>query len=423
MTPPFDSGTDAAASLSALAAGEKPGWVVLHRARDQRFTGQIVFRTQPEIAVYFDNGTAYHAVSPGDRALSEQLVEAGVIVPAQVERGAVRVGNVEHLGRLFDRDRSIDRDSVLVALELATEEVIASIANQPETNFSVTAYRHHESGIHRWFVMAGQTAQPSPTVVPAQLDNSFTTGLTDVADSTPVDDVTIEWDHPIDPERGGKTLHLFDDLFETPEDRGGVDLVPSDFFPPPPPEASPAAEPTRQLVADQPPTIAEGAFQIVCPAVSAKRLPEAEQTNIECPSTSVVAQSDAVAVAVRRALELIGSVGPSDAGASATGVVDEPWSFDLATSLSGPSVELAPAPVAPAPVAPAPVAPAPVAPASFAPPPPATPAGGFLAPTSETPAELLRPGLAAVVFIDDEEVSDSGRSGALRRLVDSLRQK
>jgi hypothetical protein len=111
---------------------------------------------------------------------------------------------------------------------------------------------------------------------------------------------------------------------------------------------------------------------------------------------------------VRRALELIGSVGPSDAGASATGVVDEPWSFDLATSLSGPSVEFAPAPVAPA---------------SFAPPPPATPVDGFPAPTYETPAELLRPGLAAVVFIDDEEVSDSGRSGALRRLVDSLRQK
>jgi hypothetical protein len=406
MTPPFDSGTDAAASLSPLATGEKPGWVVLHRARDEGFTGQIVFHIQPEIAVYFDNGTAYHAVSPGDRALSEQLVEAGVIVPAQIERGAVRVGNVEHLGRLFDRDRSIDRDSVLVALELTTEDAIATIANQPETNFSVTAYRHHESGIHRWFVMSGQTAQPAPTVVPAQLDNSFTTGLTDVADSTPVDDVFIEWDHPIDPEHGGKTLHPFDDLYEMPEDRGGVDLVPSGVFPPP--EASPAAEPTRQPVADEPPTIAEGAFQIVWPDVSAKRLAEAEQTNIEYPSTSVVAQSDAVAVAVRRALELIGSVGPSDAGASANGVVDEPWSFDLATSLSGPSVELAPAPVAPA---------------SFAPPPPAAPAGGFPVPTYETPAEVLRPGLAADVFIDDEEVSGSGRSGALRRLVDSLRQK
>ena len=72
MTPHFNRTIDAGLSLPVLAtAGAQPGWVVLNRARDQRFTGQIVFRTQPETAVYFDYGIAYHAVSPGDRALSE----------------------------------------------------------------------------------------------------------------------------------------------------------------------------------------------------------------------------------------------------------------------------------------------------------------------------------------------------------------
>ncbi|MGK0275537.1 MAG: hypothetical protein ACI9N0_001922, partial [Ilumatobacter sp.] len=205
MTLPFNSTIDAGASLPSLvAAGAQPGWVVLNSARDERFTGQIVFDTQPEIEVYFDYGIAYHAVSAGDRTLSEQLVAAGVVVPAQIERGTVRVGNVEHLGRLFDRDSSIERDPVMVALELATDDVVTTIANHPPTNFSVTSYRHHVSGVHRWFLSSAlpsqrtsiaDLAQFASTAGDAQPDNSGTSGFADTADALPADEVSIEWDH------------------------------------------------------------------------------------------------------------------------------------------------------------------------------------------------------------------------------------
>lgn len=53
---------------------------------------------------------------------------------AQIERGTVRVGNVEHLGRLCDRDSSIDRDSVMVALELAIADAAAFVPSVPSTS-------------------------------------------------------------------------------------------------------------------------------------------------------------------------------------------------------------------------------------------------------------------------------------------------
>jgi hypothetical protein len=230
MTPHFNHTIDAGLSLPVLAtAGAQPGWVVLNRAREQRFTGQIVFHKQPEVAVYFDYGIAYHAVSAGDRTLSEQLVAAGVVVPAQIERGTVRVGNVEHLGRLFDRDNSIDRDSVMVALELATDDAIAAIANRPATNFSVTAYRHHASGVHRWLVYAGPSVQFAPAAAVAQVVNPVATGFPDIADLQPVDDVSIEWDHPIEPDGQGAILLSVDDSQDALRDADEI-CVPS---PPP----------------------------------------------------------------------------------------------------------------------------------------------------------------------------------------------
>ena len=429
MTPPFDSSFDAQTSLPALvAAGVQPGWVVLNCARDKRFTGQIVFCTQPEIEVYFDCGIAYHAVSAGDQTLSEQLVASGVVVPAQIERGTVRVGNVEHLGRLFDRDSSIERDSVMVVLELATDEVIATIANHPPTNFSVTAYRHHVSGIHRWFLSSvapsqrpsiADLAEFASTAGAAQRVNSVTRDTADASDQLPVDEVSIEWDHPIEPEGRRTTLCPVEEVLRTP----------------------------------QPEPAAEWDFQLVWPGWTTEPIPHAAQFNVEgvaiethepiarVQDLPAGEESTAIAEALGRLLALIEHGSPTSAPVN--GAKHDSSSFDLNTSLSDSRLEVVAAATQPGTVGPgvdmpmaAPVvevpaveplaasaradkpAHTPVAAAAFAPAKPATRAGGFPAPTRGMSAEVLRPAVAAAAVND----SDSVRSGALHRLIESLRR-
>ena len=52
----------------------------------------------------------------------------------------------------MDRDTSVDRDAILVVTESETEVLLAQIANEAFCTIRSTAYRHHPSGVHRWFV-------------------------------------------------------------------------------------------------------------------------------------------------------------------------------------------------------------------------------------------------------------------------------
>lgn len=204
--------------LQSLAADQPhPGWVVLDAARTSRFIGEIVFHDEPEIRAYFDNGMAYHAVRDGDASLCEQLVDAGTVQPSQIDRGVVRVGDVEHLGRLFDRDSSIDRDAVTVVVELATDDVLTELARRESCTFDITPYRHHVSGVHRWFVAPTEPVQLAPVGQVAQIDGSVTSnlpGLPVVERNDAQDDVHIEWDQPTigePPVKAAPTLHELDE--------------------------------------------------------------------------------------------------------------------------------------------------------------------------------------------------------------------
>jgi hypothetical protein len=194
-----NSGITAETSAAALVVdGAQPVWMTLNEARERAFTGEIVFETNPEVLAYLDHGIVYYAERATDASLGRRLLDAGVIDVLQLDRGTVRVGDIEHLGRLFDRDPSVDRDAVVVVAELATEELIADLANGAIAGARVTAYRHHPSGVHRWFVAPLDLAiQQRPVSAVAQLDST-------VVDQLPglpfggSDELTIEWDHQTD---------------------------------------------------------------------------------------------------------------------------------------------------------------------------------------------------------------------------------
>lgn len=199
----FSSASMISPALSV--SGPQPVWMILNEARERAFTGEVVFETDPEVFAYFDNGIVYFAERASDTSLARRLVDAGVLDGVQLERGTIRLGDVEHLGRLFDRDPSVDRDAVMVMAETVTEELIAELANTAVVRARVTAYRHHRSGLHRWFVAPIEAPTPAwPPSGVAPLGAGLVDDLPGLGIA--VNELVIEWDDPIG------TVPVLDDL-------------------------------------------------------------------------------------------------------------------------------------------------------------------------------------------------------------------
>ena len=90
---------------------------------------------------------------------------------------------------------------MLVATELETELLVASIANETICTVRSTAYRHHPSGLHRWF------ATPVDRLVDRRFGgiSSLETSVVDDVPGLPARgraqrssiELYIEWDEPI----------------------------------------------------------------------------------------------------------------------------------------------------------------------------------------------------------------------------------
>ena len=142
-------------------------WQVIDEARHGRVTGELCLTTvsPSKIRLYLDSGLVYFAERETDESLATRLVLAGAIDPDQLHRGSLLLNGVEHLGRLFDRDASVERDEVELALELMTEQTLTEIAQCEVLSHQITMYRHHSSGVARWF--APSRAASSDVETPA----------------------------------------------------------------------------------------------------------------------------------------------------------------------------------------------------------------------------------------------------------------
>ena len=190
-------GMSSTESRALEISGPQPVWMTLNEARQRAFTGEIVFELDPEVYAYLDNGVVYYAERAGEAALGQRLLAAGVVDETQLERGVVRVGDVEHLGRLFDRDPSVDRDAVLVLAELLTQDLITDLANREIAAVRITAYRHHPSGVHRWFAEPADAAGAVLADM-AQIGHTGRLSAIPVAsDEALSDELRIEWDEPL----------------------------------------------------------------------------------------------------------------------------------------------------------------------------------------------------------------------------------
>jgi hypothetical protein len=156
-------------SLGLAGAFPRPGWVVIDAVRDAAFTGEVVCHTTPAVVLYADRGRIYSAERSSDAQLGARLVAAGTLTADELELGVLRLGGAEHLGRLFERVATVDRDAVMAATAMLTEQCLAWLAGQHVTGADATPYLHHPSGIHRWVTVDGVVAEapaPAPSMSP-----------------------------------------------------------------------------------------------------------------------------------------------------------------------------------------------------------------------------------------------------------------
>jgi hypothetical protein len=128
----------------------RPAWQVIEAARRQMLTGELALATTPSTKVYLRDGHVYFAERTTDGGLGVRLLVEGVITRQQMGKGALLVSGVEHLGRMFQRDPSIDRQSVELCVELMTDDVLTSVANVVIDHYTMSMYKRHPNGIDRW---------------------------------------------------------------------------------------------------------------------------------------------------------------------------------------------------------------------------------------------------------------------------------
>jgi len=450
-----------AAYALSTEADPRPASTSLDVARFHAYTGEISFSTDPLVRLYLDGGIVYHAEREGDPTISQALRDIGVVEADQLERGMVRVGDVEHLGRLFEREPSIDRDAVMVVVETRTEAIVLELANRAVASVNVSAYRHHPSGIHRWFVTSTDSAPSQrPVSAVAQVDRSVVDELPALEAVPPA--LEIEWSEP-DP--SGSLPVPFQTPTQVVAELDGI--VPLSEFhivwpdgtaddaivaanPLPQPAAADRAAPLP------PPVPLDESTPMVAPASTATTDATPAIVPIstgQTPSFSIAplqvdslpepdaAVPDDVAIAVKRALEAIENASTSRVRVPELGVA--PVSLpelrlpaaDVAAPTTGVSTST---PGLVADVSAGDMSPAPAsAPLGFAPPTPdmraeavferaaAAAQGAPEAPADPASEEPTPPGpgRASVVFVDETAEPAGERRGALRRLIHSLRNK
>ncbi len=131
-------------------SGPRPVWAVLDGAIARRFTGEVTIHLDPVVRAYFQDGHVYFAERDGDAPLAERLLQLGVVTEDDLRKGMISLGVIAHLGRLFDRVPTVERDQVELALEVMTGQLLGVVGNHTITDTTVATYRHHSSGVNRW---------------------------------------------------------------------------------------------------------------------------------------------------------------------------------------------------------------------------------------------------------------------------------
>jgi hypothetical protein len=136
---------------SAIESFPRAAWDVIEEVCAARFTGQITLHTADRTTnVYMTRGLIYFAERSTDARLVERLARSGAIPPELLPVPSDGT-QLENLDELFTGQPQAVRDPVEAVIQAETEKALMEIADRDVDTFESMMYRHHPSGIDRWF--------------------------------------------------------------------------------------------------------------------------------------------------------------------------------------------------------------------------------------------------------------------------------
>ena len=274
----------------------RPAWQVIEAARRQYLTGELKLSTNPATRIYLRDGQVYFAERASDGTLAIRLMMEGVITRDQMQRGTVIVNGVEHVGRMFEADPTIDRASVELCTELFTDDVMVSVANVTINRYEMALYRRHPSGIDRWYPHSIPVAirQSEPQREPAPVAKA-------IAKPKPKPEVQRE----VQPQQQTQARSEPKNNLNAPPITKAVPVTAAAAASvPPPPPITQVMPVTESLPVTSPPT---GQMPVTMPAPTAQVPVTAPPAAAASPELDATAIADEVAEAIKRAFAGMGA--------------------------------------------------------------------------------------------------------------------
>lgn len=137
-------------SASVARPGSRAAWDVIEEVCVSRFTGELVLRTSTRTThVFMTRGLIYFAEHEGSEPLGRRLTVAGGIPGELID--AAGPGALDDLDALFAGQDPSEHSLAEGIIQADTERALLEIAEEPVLAQESTMYRHHRSGIDRWF--------------------------------------------------------------------------------------------------------------------------------------------------------------------------------------------------------------------------------------------------------------------------------
>ena len=148
---------------SAIQSDPRLAWDAIETICSARFTGQVSITTAIGTTnVYMTRGLIYFAEHTADGPIGDRAAAAGAI-PGELLPDEGSILPVD-LDALFAGQPTSSREAVEEVIQIETERTLLEISDEPVLSMDSTMYRHHPSGVDRWFSSQharGGAADPS----------------------------------------------------------------------------------------------------------------------------------------------------------------------------------------------------------------------------------------------------------------------
>jgi hypothetical protein len=128
----------------------RPAWAVLDAVRAVGFSGEVTMHLPEPVRLHASHGRIYWAERRHDADIVDRLVELGALTADEAISGTVLLGEVVHIGRLFQLLPSVDVERVRTVVDYLRDSTVAAVADAEVRHLELAEHRHHPSGMVLW---------------------------------------------------------------------------------------------------------------------------------------------------------------------------------------------------------------------------------------------------------------------------------